>query len=69
MSQSNLSIIKFQEFLALHLGWGCMTFDFTTQMYSNNLLFMSMNVLFMSRECKGHQMYSKMLAKICKKEF
>ena len=66
MSQSNLSLIKFQEFLALHLGWGCMTFDFTTHMYSDNLLFMSMNK---SRECKGHQMYSKMLAKICKKEF
>ena len=42
-----------------------MTFNFTTQMTLRHLLPMPMNK---KRECKDHQIYSKMLRKICKKE-
>ena len=41
-----------------------MNFDFTAQITSSHLFPMSMNK---NLECKDHQMYSKMLRKICKK--
>ena len=46
-------------------GRGCMTFNFKIQMTLRHLLPMPMNK---KRECKDHQIYSKMLRKICKKE-
>ena len=42
-----------------------MTFDFITQMTLRHLLPMPMNK---ELEFKDHQIYSKMLRKICKKE-
>ena len=39
--------------------------NFTTQMTLRHLLLMPMNKIL---ECKDHQIYSKMLRKICKKE-
>ena len=42
-----------------------MTFNFTTQMTLRHLSPMPMNT---KLECKDHQIYSKMLKKICKKD-
>ena len=37
-SLSTLFLIKFWKFLVLYLGYGCMTFDFTTEIISCHLL-------------------------------
>ena len=42
-----------------------MTFDFTTEMTLRHVLPIPMNKIL---ECKAHQIYAKMLRKICKKE-
>ena len=57
-----LMLRKFGKFLVLFLGCGSMTYNFTTQMTLHHLLIMPMNKLL---ECKDHQIYSKMLRKIC----
>ena len=65
MSLSN-PLLKFRKFLVLYLGCGYMTFNFTTQMTLRPLFPMPMNI---KLEFKDHQIYSKMLRKICKKDF
>ena len=63
----SLSILfpKCGTFLFLYLGCGFMIFNFTTQMTLGHILPMPMNK---KLERKDHQIYSKMLRKICKKE-
>ena len=63
MSLSNL-FLKLGKFLVSHLCCDCITFNFTTQMTLRHLLPMAMNK---KLECKDHQIYCKMLRKICKK--
>ena len=63
MSLSNL-FLKLGKFLVSYLCCDCITFNFTTQMTLRHLLPMAMNK---KVECKDHQIYCKMLRKICKK--
>ena len=63
MSLSNL-FLKLRKF-GYYLGCGCITFNFIAPMNLRHLLPMLMNK---KLECKDHQIYSKMLRKICKKE-
>ena len=45
-----------------------MTFNFTTQMTLDHLLVLPMPMI-KKLECHDHQIYSKLLRKICKSEF
>ena len=67
LSLSNL-FFKFGRFLFLYLGCGCMTFNFTTQITLHHLLLLPMPMI-KKLERHDHQIYSKMLRKICKNEF
>ena len=70
LSQGNLLLESlfenFWKFVVLYLGSGGMTIDFTTEMTLNHLL--PSIPINKKLECKIHQMYSKSLRKICKKE-
>ena len=63
-----LTQFNLRKFLVLYLGCGCMIFDFTTQMISSHFLPHADEKKKKKLECKDHQIYSKMLRKICKKE-
>ena len=54
-------LIKYEKFLLLYLGCGCINFNFMTQINLPHLLPMPMNKRL---ECKDHQIYSKILRKI-----
>ena len=65
MSLRKFFLIKFWKILALYLGCGCVTFDFTTQMISSHLF---THVDESKTWVQRPQIHSKMLLKICKKE-
>ena len=66
LSLSNL-LLKFWKSLVSYLARGCVTFNFTTQMTLHPLLLLPMPMI-KKHQCKDHQIYSKTLRKICKKE-
>ena len=60
-------LIKFRKYLVFYLDCGCLTFNFLDNLddFISLLTPMTMNKKLM---CKDHQIYSKMLKKICEKE-
>ena len=67
MSLSNLflRLLNLRNFLVLYLSCSCMIFNFTTKWPRVTFYPMPMNK---KLDCKDHEIYLKMLRKICKME-